>query len=143
MNQELMLLETIPGIQWRRLNQQRDVEAARTYFRNLVESHAQDEPSLDVLRQMLGDRYSPKYENLLRLIPESQITNVQGEPLGEGVNGAVYAAVWNRPAGYLTTTKDERIPVVLKQILSKYGAEEMEKKLVHEVSSRGNGKTHS
>ena len=106
------------------------------YFRNLVEGHEQKEPSLDILRQILGDQYSPKYKNLLRMIPENQITHVQEEPLGEGVNGAVYAARWNRPPGCLTTTKNEHTPVVLKQILSKYGEEEMGRKLIHEVSSR-------
>lgn len=102
-----------------------------------MESHAREEPSLDVLQQMLGDNYSPKYENLLRLIPENQITDVQPEPLGEGVNGAVYAAPWNRPSGRLITTKrQQNTPVVLKQILSKHGEEEMEKKLIQEVSSK-------
>ena len=44
--------------------------AALTYFRNLVDRHRYGEP--ERLKETLGLRYNPKYENLLELIPYNQ-----------------------------------------------------------------------
>lgn len=49
---------------------------------------------------MLGIHFQPKYENLLALIPHSQISKIDPVPLGEGERGVVYRAVWSHQAGF-------------------------------------------
>ena len=44
--------------------------------------------------------FQPKYENLLTLIPHSQMSKIDPVPLGEGERGVVYRAVWSHQAGF-------------------------------------------
>jgi hypothetical protein len=82
--------------------------------------------------------YTPLFEHSLRVIPEEQLFNISwDEPLGEGENGAVYRAMWRKPAGHLATTRtgDQELHVVLKDVLSRRGtSQDPLKKLLKEVS---------
>ncbi|KAN0066969.1 Protein kinase-like domain containing protein [Elaphomyces granulatus] len=135
----LLLLETIPGLRFRSRKKYQDNVAALTYFRNLVEAHATDTLDVSSVRNIIGlePGYTPLFEHSLRVIPEEQLFNISwDEPLGEGENGAVYRAMWRKPAGHLATTRtgDQELHVVLKDVLSRRGtSQDPLKKLLKEL----------
>jgi hypothetical protein len=92
---EWFLLETTPGMKFREIWKASDRTAALTYFRNLVDRHTYGEP--ERLKETLGLRYNPKYENLLELIPFNQFEFDQEHPPMRGSRGLVYKASWKRP----------------------------------------------
>ena len=67
------------------------------------------------LSSALGLHFQPKFENLLTLIPHSQIVVVDPKPLGEGERGVVYKAVWSRPQN-LRVDKPVEVQVALKLV---------------------------
>jgi len=94
----LYLLETLPGLQFRTISKTVDEEAAVQFFRGFVENKIQGRK--ESLPDVLGLHFQPKYENLLTLIPHSQISKIDPVPLGEGERGVVYRAVWSHQAGF-------------------------------------------
>jgi hypothetical protein len=100
-----------------------DKVAALGYFRNLVEVHAQGRPTDSTARDLLGLEGSgnPLFAHSLRVIPGDQLYDITwDQPLGRGKNGAVYSALWRKPAGYLATTAsdEQQQAVVLKDVAS-------------------------
>jgi len=91
------------------------------------------------IRNIIGleSSYTPLFEHSLRVIPEDQLFDISwDEPLGEGENGAVYKAMWRKPAGYLATmrNKDLELQIVLKDVLPRLGtSQDPFKKLLKEV----------
>jgi hypothetical protein len=95
---EWHLLETLPGTRFRSISKVVDEAAAVQFFRGLVENKIQGRT--ESLPEVLGMNFQPKYENLLTLIPHSQISKIDPVPLGEGERGVVYRAVWSHQAGF-------------------------------------------
>lgn len=96
-----------------------DTEAAIKYFRNVVEAHHAGSLHLHIIADLLGSGNTrPYFDKSLQIIPENQISEISPNPIGRGANGAVYAAMWQRPPGILATTthKAALISVVLKEI---------------------------
>ncbi|KAL3460054.1 kinase-like domain-containing protein [Aspergillus heterothallicus] len=117
----ILLLETIPGMRFRSRIKRQDKVAALRYFRNLVEAHAQGQPTGSAVRHLLGleGSYKPLYAHSLRIIPEDQLYDIiWDQPLGRGMNGSVYSAMWFKPAGYLATSGEQQQGVVLKEVAS-------------------------
>jgi hypothetical protein len=134
----LLLLETIPGLRFRSRKKHHDETSALNYFRNLVDAHANSSLDSAVIRDIIGleASYSPLFEHSLRLIPEAQLHDISWDKLGEGANGAVYSAVWQKPAGHLAAARAEEreVDVVLKDVLPRSGtSQDPRKKLVKEV----------
>jgi hypothetical protein len=100
--------------------------AALSYFRNIVEAHAAGDLDQSSVRDIIGvePEYLLQYEHSLRIIPESQLSDLSwDEPIGRGENGAVYGAIWRKPSGHLATTgfQEAEIPVVLKEVIPRSG----------------------
>ena len=115
---QLCLLETIPGRQFRSRLENQDQEAAVIYFRNVVEDAAQPRINPPELRSLIGTDYKPKYHGLLSYIPPEQLTFEDiSKPLGSGLNGAVYGALWNWPQALLCTMQhaEPQLRVVVKK----------------------------
>lgn len=140
-NGPLFLLETIPGLHFRGRKKHQDKVAALNYFRNLVEAHATNTLDTSLVRDIIGlePGYTPLFEHSLRVIPEEQLFDISWDkPIGAGENGAVYAAMWRKPAGHLATMKtgNQELHIVLKDVLPRVGtSREPLKKLLQEVSS--------
>lgn len=115
-----MILETIPGLRFRSRVKSQDKEAAMAYFRNIVEAHDSNTEDGISTEEIFGiQNYSPLYKHSLRVITEMQLSDIDWDkPLGEGQNGAVYSATWQRPPGYLSTSRPiaPSMAVVLKDV---------------------------
>ena len=112
-NGNFYLLETVPGLIFRRLSESIQSTVAILYFRSLIEQRIQGRT--EQLRDALGIHFQPRYQNLLTLIPCSQISRICGKSIGEGQRGVVYRGVWSRPAG-IGLSGPENVPVALKSI---------------------------
>jgi hypothetical protein len=121
----------MPGLRYRRIEQQFDDSAARAYFRALVEQNIQGRT--EELRDALGIHFQPKYQSLLTLIPPSQICEDQAEIIGEGSRGRIYKVFWNQPSG-IQGEEITKLAVALKFIKTS-GAHDLQRFLV-EVSPR-------
>jgi hypothetical protein len=100
--------------------EQQDIQAALKYFRNVVEAHHAGTLHERTVVDFLGpDNALPYYNKSLQIIPQTQLSEVSPNPTGHGANGAVYAALWQRPTGALATTnrRAPQVSVVLKEIL--------------------------
>ena len=119
-DKQVFLLETVPGLQFRSRTKHQDLQAALKYFRNIIEAHHAGNLDQRPVVDFLGpENAQPYFDKSLQIIPQTQLTKVSSNAIGHGANGAVYAAVWDRPTGALATTKRaaSQIPVVLKEIL--------------------------
>lgn len=139
---QLYLLETIPGRQYRMRQKFQDFTAAPRYFQNLVEDHVRPTDSDANIRAILGSDYKPKYQSMLRYIPPQQFLHIDTEILGEGQNGAVYGAIWERPAPVLCGVQAQEasfdgpgLPVVVKRIKPKSSNSGRVQKIIREVLS--------
>lgn len=116
-----------------------DKVAALTYFRNIVEAHANGSLEDSTIRDIVGLDASKnlQFEHSLRVIPEHQLLDIHWDkPIGQGKNGAVYAGIWRKPVGHLATTRagERDMKIVLKDVLPRSGtSEEPLKKLLKEV----------
>ncbi|KAL7909982.1 hypothetical protein GGI35DRAFT_478861 [Trichoderma velutinum] len=90
-----ILLETIPGTQFRKLYEERDHIAAQRYFQRFVDDCRFGRVS--EVAELLGlpDK-SPQYDGFLETIPISEIHSINSAPLA-GANGLVYRAKWTCP----------------------------------------------
>jgi hypothetical protein len=137
---QLYLLETIPGRQYRMRQKFQDFTSASRYFCNLVEQHAHPTDSDAKIRAIMGSDYRPRYQSMLRHIPPDQFLHVDTEVLGEGQNGAVYGAIWKPPEPFLCSVQAETqragtgLPVVLKKVKPKAGNSGHIAKFLCEVS---------
>ncbi|KAH8689276.1 kinase-like domain-containing protein [Phaeosphaeriaceae sp. PMI808] len=135
----LLLLETIPGMRFRGRIKGQDKVAALTYFRNIVEAHANGSLEDSTIRDIVGLDASKnlQFEHSLRVIPEHQLLDIHWDkPIGQGKNGAVYAGIWHKPVGHLATTRagERDMKIVLKDVLPRSGtSEEPLKKLLKEL----------
>lgn len=110
------MLETIPGYQYRTKLAGQDERAAKKLFRNWLQREVDGRygRELQQLKDVMGLRYNPKYENLLDLIPAEEITSVDLEALGEGARGKVYHATWHRPKR-VGDLKAKKLEIALKK----------------------------
>jgi len=93
---EWLLLETVPGVQFRRLWDDQDQVAALKYFRRFVDEQRFGRPLR--LAEVLGaSDFDPEYESLLNIIPFIEITEIDSKPLGSGARGTVYQGKWQCP----------------------------------------------
>jgi hypothetical protein len=106
----------------------------------VVEAHATNTLDTSLVRDIIGlePGYTPLFEHSLRVIPEEQLFDISWDkPIGAGENGAVYAAMWRKPAGHLATMKtgNQGLHIVLKDVLPRVGtSRDPLKKLLQEVS---------
>jgi hypothetical protein len=87
--------------------------AALKYFRGIANSALF--PEAPKLTDLLNSHYQMKFENLLNLVPFEQISYVDPKPLGRGVRGVVYRAVWSCP-GKVNMPSAQEITVALKSV---------------------------
>jgi hypothetical protein len=138
----VLLLETVPGMRYRSRREHQDENAARQYFRNVVEAHANgslDQPILADLTDIDAMQIL-QFQNSLRLITESEISSIDWtNPLGVGQNGRVFKATWRIPRGILVRSPDEKdvLDVVLKEALPRgQSAKVTLKKFLKEVCDK-------
>ncbi|KAF5720072.1 Ypk2p [Fusarium mundagurra] len=135
----LVLLETIPGIRYRSRRKHQDEAAARQYFRNVVEAHANGSLDQPILADLAGIDATQilQFQHSLRFITEDEFINIVWKsPLGAGQNGKVFKATWKKPRGILVRPSEEKdvLDVVLKEVLPRQGsAEQPSKKLLKEL----------
>jgi hypothetical protein len=109
---EWMLMETIPGCEFRKIWESRGKYDATTHFSRKVDWIRSN--SAEILRDIMGPSFDLKYEELLLdVIPLAQITAIDPIPLGHGERGIVYKGVWSRQPG-MDMYRAEDIPVALK-----------------------------
>ncbi|KAL6821136.1 kinase-like domain-containing protein [Trichoderma sp. SZMC 28015] len=90
-----LLLETIPGIQFRKLYEERDHIAAQRYFQRFVDDCRFGRVS--EVAEVLGlTGESPQYDGFLEIIPFNEIHSINFSPLA-GTSGLVYRAKWTCP----------------------------------------------
>lgn len=119
-DQQWYVLETIPGLQFRRFWIEQSQVTGLNYFRRIVDDYRYGRVSM--VEEILGfENTRPKYEGLLEVIPFSEISNVDPNPLG-GSNGIVYRAEWLCPRK-INMAAPERRPVALKTLRTR-GVEE-------------------
>ncbi len=115
----MLVLETIPGLRFRRRAAEFSLAAAVDHHRALVEAHASHTLDHSHVKEILGlePGYTPMLEHSLRIIPEIQLPPIDWtRPIGRGANGSVYASTWTRPGGVLSTSEAGPIEVVLKDV---------------------------
>jgi hypothetical protein len=137
-DQQIFLLETVPGLQFRSRTEHQDIQAALKYFRNVIEAHHAGTLHQRTVLDFLGpDNALPYFDKSLQIIPQTQLSEVSSNPIGHGANGAVYAALWQRPTGALATTNRaaSQISVVLKEILPAGRGVNTLQRLLREVRS--------
>ncbi|KAK0756696.1 hypothetical protein N5P37_010852 [Trichoderma harzianum] len=94
-SRQWLLLETIPGIQFRKIYEERDHIAAQRYFQRFVDDYRFGRVS--EVAEVLGlTGESPQYDGFLETIPFSEIHSINFAPLA-GANGLVYRAKWTCP----------------------------------------------
>jgi len=131
-------LETIPGRNYRLRRGDEFVDrAGGLYFRNVIEAHAQQQNDDARFNVLLGQKYNPKYQYMLRYIHPEQLTDFTPKPLGSGTFGAVYGALWRQPTAFLHSMRhnENSLPVVVKHILPKFHRTEAIEKILSEVMS--------
>ncbi|KAF4450160.1 serine/threonine protein kinase [Fusarium austroafricanum] len=113
------LLQTRPGITFRKLQKQFSLGSARKYFRSITDQHRLNRlESFDsVLDNMqLQNSKVKAYGGLVDLIPFDEIT-LSGETNDTGHSGAIPFGSWNVPQGARLHRPDsEVIPVALKLV---------------------------
>lgn len=111
--------------------------AGGLYFRNVIEAHAQQQNDDARFNVLLGQKYNPKYQYMLRYIHPEQLTDFTPKPLGSGTFGAVYGALWRQPTAFLHSMRhnENSLPVVVKHILPKFHRTEAIEKILSEVMS--------
>ena len=135
----LLLLETIPGMRYRSRRKHQDETAARQYFRNVVEAHANGSLDQPILASLTGIDAMQilQFQHSLRFIMEDEFISIDWKsPLGTGQNGRVFKATWRKPRGILVRPSHEKdvLDVVLKEVLPRQGSsEDPLKKLIKEV----------
>ena len=132
---QIFLLETIPGIQYRSRQEEQDSTSAKLYFRNVIEARESKFEPAATLRKILGQGVPlAPFINFLHVIPADELTITSDLPIGQGANGEVYAAVWKKSQGALTTTAYEakEVQVVLKRVRPTKDKDDLQK-LMHEV----------
>lgn len=135
----LLLLETVPGMRYRSRRNHQDEKAARQYFRNMVEAHANGSLDQPILPDLAGVDAAQvlQFQHSLRFITEDELQDLDlTSPLGAGQNGKVFKATWKKPRSILVRPRDEKecVDVVLKEVIPRQGsAEEALKKLIKEV----------
>lgn len=139
---QIFVLETIPGRQFRNRIQYQDHDAGLQYFRNVIENRAaSSKTSAQALDEVLGQKYlRSEYIDSLRFIPREQIIAMEDKPIGRGSNGEVFAGIWRRPHGVLATSRAnaQDVDVVLKDTLLLNGQRKVSK-IIAEVRSSHNG----
>ena len=117
-----------------------DYTAAPRYFQNLVEDHVHPTDNDANIRAILGSDYKPKYQSMLRYISPQQFLHIDTEILGEGQNGAVYGAIWERPVPVLHGVQAQEssfdgpgLPVVVKKVKPKSSDSSRIPKIIREV----------
>jgi hypothetical protein len=132
------LLETIPGRNYRlRRGQEFLDRTGGLYFRNVIEAHAQQQNDDAKLNVLLGPKYNPNYQYMLRYIHPEQLTDFTPKPLGSGTFGAVYGALWRPPPAFLHSMQhnESSLAVVVKHILPEFDRTEAIQKILYEVTS--------
>lgn len=86
-----MIAQTILGWLSRKIMDEFTESAARQYLRRCL-----DERQSSGLREALGDNYEARFEVFLPFIEPDRFQSIQF--LGNGANGSVLSAVWDRPA---------------------------------------------
>ncbi|TDL17276.1 hypothetical protein BD410DRAFT_794434 [Rickenella mellea] len=132
---QLYVLETIPGIHFRVRQRHHSEGAALTYFRDIVEQRVRETESFALIKSILGDDYQMRYEHVLRYIDPHDVHSISTDPLGEGENGVVYGATWTQPPAFLCTMQpsESEVPVVLKQVHPKFGEPDGIRKSLREL----------
>ena len=134
----MFLLETMPGMQFRSRMHHQGIQAALTYFRNVVEAHNVGRLHQRTVEELLGPGNAlPYFEKSLRVISPSELLDVSPKPIGRGANGTVYQTSWQKPQGVLVTTNRGRsqVPVVLKHVLPANGSINALHRLSREVGT--------
>ncbi|KAH8916071.1 kinase-like protein [Atractiella rhizophila] len=117
LNGELLLLETIPGMQYRNLQQFETDIGALEYFRNVTEASMQ--PAPEYQQYQASDRM---LTHPLRHIPSCQL-KIDWNYIGKGKNGTVYRATWMRPGSILLSRGQgkKEVGVIVKVLQSNLG----------------------
>lgn len=125
-------METVPGFEFRNIWDSRGMYDATIHFSRQVDWIRSN--SAEVLRDIMGPSFDPKYEELLlNVIPLVQITAIDPIPLGHGERGIVYKGVWSRQPGMIYPAED--IHVALK--VMRTPSEEGVKRFFKEVRDSG------
>ncbi|KAL3595536.1 hypothetical protein FPOAC2_09877 [Fusarium poae] len=113
------LLQTRPGIKFRKLRDQFSLDAARKYFRSVIDHQRLNRPNTfdSVLSDMqLQDSKVQAYVGLVDLVPYNEIS-LTGETDDTGHSGAIQFGSWYVPQGARLDRPDsEVIPIALKLI---------------------------
>ncbi|KAF2676869.1 hypothetical protein K458DRAFT_177448 [Lentithecium fluviatile CBS 122367] len=126
-------------MRYRSRRNHQDEKAARQYFRNMVEAHANGSLDQPILPDLAGVDAAQvlQFQHSLRFITEDELRDLDlTSPLGAGQNGKVFKATWKKPRSILVRPRDEKevVDVVLKEVIPRQGsAEEALKKLIKEM----------
>ncbi|KAF4335300.1 fibroblast growth factor receptor [Fusarium beomiforme] len=113
------LLQTRPGIMFRKLQKQFSLESARKRFRSITDQHRLNK--LETFDRVLDDMQLQNskikaYGGLVDLIPFNEIT-LSGETDDTGYSGTIPFGAWNVPQGARLHRPDsEVIPIALKMV---------------------------
>jgi hypothetical protein len=110
---QLFLLQTVPGIIFRFRQNVQGRTAALSYFQNVLEAQTTGEgPHKETIRQLLGNDYSSLFEHSLRVIPSYQFVHVSWNTPWQGGNGTVFVATWRKSVAQ----KEQHVEVVIKRV---------------------------
>jgi len=110
-----LLVQTALGWLFRAIQSSHGEKAALGYFRRLVRlSPAELERDSQTLQKILGENYTVRYEALVNVIDQTELSNIQ--TLASGRNGRVQSALWNQGLMF-ESEATEPISIVLKNVV--------------------------
>jgi hypothetical protein len=128
----IFLLSTIPGERFRQVYAAFDDLAALTRERRELDNIISPAPPHSILKRILSDHYTTQHQALIRVIPQTELSDVSHTDLARGSFGAVTTATWRRKSSVEHKYGGD-VPVVLKRLQDKFDANEAFARFSQEV----------